>query len=468
MGYNIAMACDYFYPQLGGIEFHIYHLAQSLISLGHNVIVITHQYGDRTGVRRLANGLKVYHVPLFVLYRETVFPCVFYTFPMVRNILIRERIDIVHGHGSASDIAQEAILHANCMGLRSVFTDHSLYGFDVLGSVLLNKLLKCTLASVDRVICVSNACKENMMYRTGFDPAVYSVIPNAVVAADFTPPTPAEQLAKQRSGRITIVCISRLFPNKGCDLLVRILPAVCKQHPDVDFVMVGDGPRFVEFQQMVETERLEERITLMGSVPHEHIRDVLCRGDIYLHASLTEAFGTVLVEAAACNLLVVTTRVGGALEVLPPHMTVFAARTAVSAIIDAANEAITRVRSGAVDTSSFHDELVDMYEWSDVAQRTDKVYRAIFETPVDKDWTAMIKRVYNHPGIWARHLYVLCTVVEFALVLIFDFLYPRDEIDKAPRWPVRPTRDLREEVRAMPENTKGTPSGVEEIVDSEE
>jgi len=50
----------------------------------------------------------------------------------------------------------------------------------------------------------------------------------------------------------------------------------------------------------------------------------MVRGDIYLHPSLTEAFGTVIVEAASCGLYVVATAVGGVPEVLPPHMTVFA------------------------------------------------------------------------------------------------------------------------------------------------
>lgn len=439
MGFNIAMACDFFYPQLGGIEFHIYHLAQNLIKLGHNVIIITHSYGDRTGIRHLSNGLKVYHIPLFVLYRETVFPCVFYTFPMVRNILIRENIQILHGHGSASDIAQESILHANSMGIRTVFTDHSLYGFDVLGSVLLNKLLKFTLASVDRVICVSNICKENMMVRTGLDPKIFSVIPNAVVADDFTQPTEEEKLLKQKKGRITIVCISRLFPNKGCDLLVRILPRICKEHEDVDFLMVGDGPRFIEFQQMVEAERLENRISLLGAVPHENIRDVLCQGDIYLHASLTEAFGTVLVEAASCGLLIVTTKVGGIPEVLPEHMTVFANKTALSSLLEATNKGVALMKAKKVDTSSFHEELIDMYEWMDIARRTDSVYQAIYNSPnkIDKDWTLMLKRLYKHPGIWAKHLYILCAIVEFSLILIFDFLYPREEIDRAFKWPTK-------------------------------
>jgi len=50
---------------------------------------------------------------------------------------------------------------------------------------------------------------------------------------------------------------------------------------------------------------------------HEEVRDFMVRGHIYLHPSLTEAFGAVLVEAASCGLYVVCTEVGGIPEALP-------------------------------------------------------------------------------------------------------------------------------------------------------
>lgn len=53
------LVSDFFYPQPGGVESHIYQLSQRLIDRGHKVIVICHAYGDRTGVRYLTNGLKV-------------------------------------------------------------------------------------------------------------------------------------------------------------------------------------------------------------------------------------------------------------------------------------------------------------------------------------------------------------------------------------------------------------------------
>lgn len=46
---------------------HIWSLAQCLIQMGHKVIVITHSYDNRKGVRYMTNGLKVYYVPLLIM-----------------------------------------------------------------------------------------------------------------------------------------------------------------------------------------------------------------------------------------------------------------------------------------------------------------------------------------------------------------------------------------------------------------
>ena len=154
--YRIAMVSDFFYPQPGGVESHIYQLSTKLVDRGHKVVIITHQYPGRSGIRYLTNGIKVYHVPFLIIYRSAAFPTVFSFFPIMRNIFIREQIDIVHGHGSMSPMCHEAILHGRTMGLRTVFTDHSLFGFADASSILANKLLKFTLSDVDHVICVSH------------------------------------------------------------------------------------------------------------------------------------------------------------------------------------------------------------------------------------------------------------------------------------------------------------------------
>jgi len=63
------MVSDFFVPNLGGVEMHMYNVAQCLIELGHKVIVITSSYADeRVGIRYLSNGLKVYYLPTTNMY----------------------------------------------------------------------------------------------------------------------------------------------------------------------------------------------------------------------------------------------------------------------------------------------------------------------------------------------------------------------------------------------------------------
>ena len=472
MTYTIAMVSDFFFPQPGGVESHIYQLSTKLIDRGHKVVIITHAYEGRTGVRYLTNGLKVYHVPFYVVYRETCFPTVFSFFPIFRNIVIREGVEIVHGHGSLSCLCHEAILHARTMGLRTVFTDHSLFGFADAASILTNKLLKFVLSDVDHVVCVSHTCKENTVLRASLDPFMVSVIPNAVVAENFRPLEYGEgEKSGKRGGKlqspkqlgpndtITIVVISRLFYNKGTDLLIAAIPRILANEPKVKFIIAGSGPKAIDLEQMLERRVLQDRVEMLGPVRHEEVRDVMVRGQIYLHPSLTEAFGTVIVEAASCGLYVVCTRVGGIPEVLPDEMTVFA-KPEADDLVAATKRAIAALRSNPARTERFHDQVKKMYSWTNVAERTERVYDGITGNISERDfygdhlhggWSATrgragvqsfalidrLKRYYGC-GPWAGKLFCLCVVIDYLLFVFLEILAPRANIDIARNWPKKP------------------------------
>ena len=53
------MVSDFFYPNMGGVETHIYQLSHCLIERGHKIVIITHAYEDRSGIRYLTGGIKV-------------------------------------------------------------------------------------------------------------------------------------------------------------------------------------------------------------------------------------------------------------------------------------------------------------------------------------------------------------------------------------------------------------------------
>jgi phosphatidylinositol glycan class A protein len=121
------------------------------------VIVITHSHPpDRVGVRWLAPGLKVYHIPLATIASSATLPNFLTFLPYLRTIVLREHITLIHGHASLSSFALEGVLHAHLFGVRTVLTDHSLFGFEDAASILTNKLLEAALRNVDAVICVSH------------------------------------------------------------------------------------------------------------------------------------------------------------------------------------------------------------------------------------------------------------------------------------------------------------------------
>uniref|UniRef100_A0A673TJI5 phosphatidylinositol N-acetylglucosaminyltransferase n=1 Tax=Suricata suricatta TaxID=37032 RepID=A0A673TJI5_SURSU len=298
--HNICMVSDFFYPNMGGVESHIYQLSQCLIERGHKVIIVTHAYGNRKGIRYLTNGLKVYYLPLKVMYNQSTATTLFHSLPLLRYIFVRERVTVIHSHSSFSAMAHDALFHAKTMGLQTVFTDHSLFGFADVSSVLTNKLLTVSLCDTNHIICVSYTSKENTVLRAALNPEIVSVIPNAVDPTDFTPDP-----FRRHDSIITIVIVSRLVYRKGIDLLSGIIPELCQKYSDLNFLIGGEGPKRIILEEVRERYQLHDRVHLLGALEHKDVRNVLVQGHIFLNTSLTEAFCMAIVEAASCGLQVV-------------------------------------------------------------------------------------------------------------------------------------------------------------------
>ena len=485
--HRVAMVSDFFYPNLGGVEHHIWSLSQRLLALGHTVIVITHSYGDRKGVRYLSGGLKVYYCPLAPLAANACIPTFTASLPLLRSILLREAITIVHAHQATSTLGSESIVHASMMeGIATVYTDHSLFGCDDIAGVILNRVLQTTLATVDAVIAVSHACRENFILRTRtmIRAPVY-VIPNAVDPTRFRPRDAAEMcpeagleetpprcvtnqtvrhVHEMVSGtcassnelcfpyyicrRIRVVVISRLVYRKGVDLLVGLLPAVCQRLPHVDFVIGGSGSMALALHEMVERYGLEDRVEFYGSVPHAKVRDVLVTGDVFLNCSLTESFCMAILEAACCGLLVVSTNVGGVPEVLPPDRILLAepnVPSLVYALVRAIQQQeLTSSEATLAERWSVHHRLEDMYSWDRVARETEQVYDTIAARPRK----SLSERLSCYQAIGTVAGWVACFL---ALTVELWHLYvqwwmPRNTIARGP--------DVCCHLRPQPEETR--------------
>ncbi|KAL7616801.1 phosphatidylinositol N-acetylglucosaminyltransferase subunit A isoform X1 [Lactuca sativa] len=420
--HSILMVSDFFYPNFGGVENHIYLLSQCLLKLGHKVVVMTHAYANRSGVRYMTNGLKVYYVPWKPFLMQNTLPTFYGTLPIVRTIIIRENISLIHGHQAFSTLCHEALMHARTMGYKVLFTDHSLYGFADIGSIHMNKVLQFTLADVSQAICVSHTSKENTVLRSGLPPEKVFVIPNAVDTTMFKPAS--ERLVMDP---IVIVVISRLVYRKGADLLVEVIPEICRLYPNVRFIIGGDGPKRVRLEEMREKHSLQDRVDMLGAVPHAKVRSVLNSGHIFLNSSLTEAFCIAILEAASCGLLTVSTCVGGVPEVLPDDMIVLA-KPDPSDMVHAIKKAIKILPQ--IDPQEMHLRIKGMYSWQDVAKRTEIVYDRALKCP-DQSLLERLSR-YLTCGAWAGKLFCLVMIVDYILWRLLQVWQPDTEVEVVP------------------------------------
>ncbi|XP_075053087.1 phosphatidylinositol N-acetylglucosaminyltransferase subunit A [Mixophyes fleayi] len=423
--HSICMVSDFFYPNMGGVESHIYQLSQCLIERGHKVIIVTHAYGERKGIRYLTNGLKVYYLPLKVMYNQSTATTLLHSLPLLRNIFVREQVSVVHSHSSFSSMAHDALFHAKTMGLHTVFTDHSLFGFADVSSVLTNKLLTVSLCDTNHIICVSYTSKENTVLRAALNPEIVSVIPNAVDPTDFTP-----DLHKKKTSKITIVVVSRLVYRKGIDLLSGIIPEMCQKYPELHFLIGGEGPKRIILEEVRERYQLHDRVQLLGALEHQEVRNVLVKGDIFLNTSLTEAFCMAIVEAASCGLQVVSTRVGGIPEVLPENFIILCAPS-VKSLCAGLEKAIDQLQAGTLPGPEvIHNTVKTFYTWREVAERTEKVYdRVANETVLPMN--ERLETLITQCGLVTGCIFALFVVVSFLCLVLLRWTTPDYLIDIA-------------------------------------
>jgi len=141
--------------------------------------------------------------------------------------------------------------------------------------------------------------------------------------ATFHPRNHAEGLrVRERHGfadRPVIVCVSRLMPRKGQDLLIRALPSIAASVPGAALMIVGGGPYRDKLEKLVLSEGLQRDVVITGAVPYAELPAHYAAGDVFAMPCRTrrqgldfEGLGIVYLEASATGLPVVAGNSGGA------------------------------------------------------------------------------------------------------------------------------------------------------------
>ena len=118
-----------------------------------------------------------------------------------------------------------------------------------------------------------------------------------------------------------VVCVSRLVPRKGQDVLVAAWPRVLARHPRARLLLVGGGPLEPALRRAIAARGLQGSVALTGAVPAGRLPAHYAAGDVFAMPCRTrragldvEGLGMVFLEAAACGRPVVAGTSGGAPE----------------------------------------------------------------------------------------------------------------------------------------------------------
>lgn len=132
-------------------------------------------------------------------------------------------------------------------------------------------------------------------------------------------PTPKSEMRQQlglaETDRV-LVFHGRLEYAKGVDVVIDALKIVVSQLPNTHLLIIGDGGKKESLIQQCQHLGLEQQVIFMGSVPREKIGSYLSCADVFVTGTYFEAISVALLEAIACGLLVVTTKVGGVNDII--------------------------------------------------------------------------------------------------------------------------------------------------------
>lgn len=139
--------------------------------------------------------------------------------------------------------------------------------------------------------------------------------------------------------RLIIAC--RQEKEKGTGVVIQSLPHILKEFPGASLDVVGDGGSLVNFKAQAKSLQLNGRVTFHGKVNHEKVLELLQQADLFCYPTTSsEGFPKAVLEALACGLPVVTTRVSVLQQLIGTGCGVLIQEATPTALVDAVRECL--------------------------------------------------------------------------------------------------------------------------------
>lgn len=295
------------YRGFGGIAQYNRDLIDALVASDRieEIVSLTRHYPDRnSGLKPPPNKLTQYFLPGSSPR---------YVFEALRQAVIRKPDMILCGHIHLLPVA------ALVKKLTAAKLVLEAYGIEAWQRG--PRLRSWGTEHVDLVIAISRFTREVLMQWSGIEPYRIRVVPNAVHLSGYSNGEKPGYLVERYGvqGKRVLLTVGRLpgFERyKGQDKIIALLPKLISRHPNLVYMIVGDGSDRARLERIVATLQLEERVIFAGRIPENEKVDHYNLADGFAMPSTSEGFGFVFLEAAACGLPVLGGRTDGSRDAL--------------------------------------------------------------------------------------------------------------------------------------------------------
>lgn len=323
---KILQGCVRYPPAPGGAETVVKAYSEGLRDIGHDVeVVTTDLYTETPFVKKkmpsVVNGINVTRHKAYTVSGEAHYVLA----PGMVQSFLSKNADVIHTHSYGYFQNHAGWIRERFQSTPWVITPHFHPSWSMWGGSKRKTLRefydtvigKGTLESADLITCVSKHERDMLVSEIGLKEDNIKIIYNGINWDDWSS-VPNEEVFRKQYPTISekfVLFAGRLATNKGLSDLISAMQLIDKK--SVDLVITGAD---MGLGKQLEKEASDKGVTMhrLGHIDDETYRSVLAAAEMLVLPSEYEAFGIVLLEAAAAKTAVIGTNVGGIPEAMSP------------------------------------------------------------------------------------------------------------------------------------------------------
>ncbi|MEX2366319.1 MAG: glycosyltransferase, partial [Pseudohongiellaceae bacterium] len=188
-----------------------------------------------------------------------------------------------------------------------------------LNNIFFTKIKRWIIARC-RTFCVVSHAMKRKVTEMGIDPKHVEVMPMGVDLEQTFVPVP--DIARQVN---RLIYVGRLVEKKGVEVLLDAMQVLIPQFPDIELLIVGDGPLRGALEHKVRDAGMEDSVHFQGSVAHGQLPELYSSSSIAVVPSVIarsgdqEGLGLVIIEAMGCECAVVASDLEAIRDIITPE-----------------------------------------------------------------------------------------------------------------------------------------------------